>query len=74
MDRHDPALALGAVLELAPFALTAVIGSVAARVGRRTPQVQLAPLFIVLYLLSRPGREDEVLRRRLIASSRRSPA
>jgi hypothetical protein len=36
MDRHDPAVALGPMLELPPLTLTAVIGPVAARVRRRT--------------------------------------
>jgi hypothetical protein len=49
------------VLELPPFALIAVIGPVAAGIGRRSAQAQLAPLFIALCVVSARGREDDIV-------------
>ena len=61
MDRHDPAVTLGTVLELSALALTSVIGPVPACVGRSSAQVQLAPL-VVMCMLWRLRREEDIVR------------
>src|SRR5262245_41800585 len=47
MGGHDTAVSLGTVLELPRLAHAAIVGPLAARVGRRAADVQLAPVVIV---------------------------
>jgi hypothetical protein len=68
MDRYDPAVSLGPVLELAPVPRAPVIGPLAACIGRCSANVQLAPAFIFWKVLRLPtvpvphlGREDHVV-------------
>jgi hypothetical protein len=59
MGGHNAAVSLGPVLELPSLPRTPVVRPLAARVGRRAAEVQLAPILIVG---SAPRRQDHVLR------------
>src|SRR5580693_7176709 len=61
MGRHYATVALRTVLELPVLAGTPVIGPLAAGVGCRMAQVQLAPLVIVVCVLPNSGRKDDVI-------------
>jgi len=74
VGRHDPAVALGAVLELPPLASASVIGPVAADVGSGSAQMQFAPLVVILFCVPRLLRQEDVVRMQLLASSGRSAA